>query len=265
MDGLLQDKVFISTRPEGQSVELARLFANAGSTVIEMPLVKIQRAVLNEIEKKYFTQLHHFQWLIFTSTNGVRSFFENLQEIQENQNLPESLQLAVIGNKTEQVLNSFGYNAAFTNPGSTGEDFAEYFIQKIKTENTKPNILLALGNIARNVIQDQLNEFATCTRLDLYETETPESLDNNTMQLILSDKYEMLLFTSPSCVRNFMKLAGDIQPEKIRMACIGETTAKAAIENHISPVVVANKSTVAGLFESVLNYYKNIKQQKLQL
>ncbi|MBK6281334.1 MAG: uroporphyrinogen-III synthase [Draconibacterium sp.] len=235
MRGLLYDKVFISTRPVGQSVELARLFTNAGATVIEMPLVKIQRAVLSEVEKKYFTQLHHFQWLIFTSTNGVRSFFENLQEIQGNQNLPESLQFAVIGNKTEQILNSFGYKAAFTNPGSTGEDFAEYFIQKIKIENTKPNVLLALGNIARNLIQDQLND------------------------------YEMLLFTSPSGIRNFMKLAGDIQPEKIRMACIGETTAKAAIENHISPVVVANKSTVAGLFESVLNYYKNIKQQKLQL
>jgi uroporphyrinogen-III synthase len=62
-----------------------------------------------------------------------------------------------------------------------------------------------------------------------------------------------------------MKLAGDIQPEKIKMACIGETTANAAIENHISPVVVAHKSTVAGLYESVLNYYKNINQQKLQL
>lgn len=265
MRGLLQDKVFISTRPEGQSVELARLFTNAGATVIEMPLVKIQRAVLSEVEKKYFTQLHHFQWLIFTSTNGVRSFFENLQEIQGNQNLPESLQFAVIGNKTEQILNSFGYKAAFTNPGSTGEDFAEYFIQRIKIENTKPNVLLALGNIARNLIQDQLNEFATCTRLNLYETETPDTLDKKTMQLISSDKYEMLLFTSPSGIRNFMKLAVDIQPEKIKMACIGETTAKAAIENHISPVIVANKSTVAGLFESVLNYYKNIKQQKLQL
>ncbi len=263
MDGFLQDKIFISTRPEGQSGELAQLFTKAGATVIEMPLVKIQPARLSEGEKKYFEQLHLFQWLIFTSTNGVRCFFENLQEIQGNQNLPESLQLAVIGNKTEQVLNNFGCKAAFTNPGSTGEDFAESFIQKIQTENTKPNVLLALGNIARNVIQDQLNEFATCTRLNLYETKSPESLDKKTMQLILSDKYEMLLFTSPSGVKNFLKLAGDIQPEKIRMACIGETTSKAATENNISPIVVAKNSTVVGLFESVLNYYKNIKQQKL--
>jgi uroporphyrinogen-III synthase len=263
MDVLLQNKIFISTRPEGQSDEIARLFTEAGATVIEMPLVKIQPAALTDDEKKYFHQLHNFQWLVFTSTNGVRSFFENLQEIQGNQILPDSLQIAVIGNKTEQVLNSFGYKAAFTNPGSTGEDFAEYFIQKIQTENKKPNILLALGNIARNVIQNELTEFANCTRLNLYETKSPETLDKSAIQRILSEKYEMLLFTSPSGIKNFLKLAGEIQPEKIRIACIGETTANAALENNISPIVVAENSTVVGLFDSVLKYYKNINQQKL--
>ena len=256
MDTLLQDKIFISTRPEGQSGELVQLFTKAGATVIEMPLVKIEPKLLSENEKQYFKQLHNFNWLIFTSTNGVHCFFENLQEIQGNQILPESLQVAVIGNKTEQVLNSFGYKSAFTNPGSTGEDFAEYFVQKIQTENSKPNILLALGNIARNVIQNALNEFANCTRLNIYETKSPDSLDDKAIQLLLSDKYEMLLFTSPSGVKNFMKLSGNIQPEKLRIACIGETTSKAAIENNISPLVVAKNSTVANLFESVLNYYK---------
>ncbi|GAB1451472.1 hypothetical protein MASR2M47_15280 [Draconibacterium sp.] len=256
MSLLLQDKIFISTRPEGQSGELVQLFTQAGATIIEMPLVKIKPIRLNEGEKKYFEQLHHFQWLVLTSANGVTCFFENLQEIQGNQILPDSLQLAVIGNKTEQVLNSFGHKAAFINPGSTGEDFAEYFIPKIQTENIKPNILLALGNIARNVIQDQLSAFATCTRLDLYETKSPDSFDKNTVQLILSDDYEMLLLTSPSGVRNLVKLAADIQPKKIRMACIGEITLKAATENKFSPLVVAKNSTVEGLFESVLDYYK---------
>jgi uroporphyrinogen-III synthase len=256
MSLFLQDKVFISTRPEGNSDELAQLFSNAGATVFEMPMVKIQAARLTVDEKKHIAQLHHFQWLIFTSTNGVRYFFDKLQEIQGNKVLPESLQIAVIGNKTEEILQSFGYKATFTNPGSTGEDFADTFIQKIQSENSKPKVLLALGNLARKVIQDQLNEFAICTRLNLYETEAPETLDEKMMQLILNDQYEMLLFTSPSGVQNFMKLAGKIQPEKIRMACIGETTSKMAIENNISPKVVAKKSTAAGLFESVLNHYK---------
>ncbi len=256
MSRLLKDKVFISTRPEGQSDELAQLFSNAGATLLEMPLIKILPARLTEEEKNCFKQLKDFHWLIFTSPNGVRCFFEKLGEIQGDQHLPESLQLAVIGKKTGQVLKRFGYTASFINPGSTGKDFAGALIQKIKNDNHKPAVLLALGNLARTVIQDQINEIAICTRLNLYETIAPESPDEKIMQLILTDNYEMLLFTSSSGVQNFLKFAGEIQPEKIRAACIGETTSKTAIENNISPKVVAQNSTSAGLFESVLNYYK---------
>ena len=60
MSLFLQDKVFISTRPKGQSDELARLFSNAGATLIEMPLIKIQSARLGENEKAYFTNLQQF-------------------------------------------------------------------------------------------------------------------------------------------------------------------------------------------------------------
>lgn len=254
MSFLLQDKIFISTRPEGQSDELARLFSEAGATFCEMPMVRIQNAVLTNAEKSYFTLLEKFQWLVFTSPNGVRHFFESLAEIVGNQKLPESLLLAVVGNKTGQVLNNYGYQASFVNPGSTGEDFAEAFIQHIKKE-TKPNVLLALGNLARTVIEEQLTNYATCTRINLYETVTPEIKDNNILQLIVDDKYEMLLFTSPSGIDNFQKIAGNIQPEKIRAACIGETTSNAARKYHILPLVVAQKSTSLGLFESVINYY----------
>lgn len=256
MSLLLQDKIFISTRPEGQSGELEQLFSSAGAKVVEMPLVKIQPTLLNELELKYFKELHYFNWLIFTSTNGVRYFFENLKEIQGNHKLPESLQLAVIGIKTEQVLNSYGYKVSFINPGSTGEDFAHAFRQELKRENQKPSVLLALGNLARTVIQDQLSEVAVCTRVNLYKTELPETLDENVMQLILNDNYEMLIFTSPSGVKNFLNLAGKIQPQKIRMACIGETTSKTAFENNIIPKVVAKNSSAEGLFESILNHYK---------
>lgn len=260
MGTILQDKVFISTRPKSQSGELIQLFKGAGATVIEMPLIKIQPAQLKEDGKKCFGQLHNFQWLVFTSSNGVRYFFENLKKIQGNHDLPKSLRLAVIGKKTEQDLNSFGYKAAFINPGSTSEDFTLSFISKIKNEDKKPQILLALGSSAREFLQEQLEEFAICTRLNLYETKSPGTIDKNTLQIILQDEYEMLLFASPSAIRNFVKLAGGIQPEKIRAACIGKTTAKAAIENNVSPVVVAKSSTVAGLFESVLAYYRNQKQ-----
>jgi uroporphyrinogen-III synthase len=253
---LLKDKVFISTRAKNQSGELLQLFTNAGATVIEMPLVKIQSARLADKEKKVFEQLHDFQWLIFTSTNGVRCFFEKLKEIKGNQVLPEPLQIAVIGSKTGEVLSTFGTDAHFINPGSTSEDFARHFVPKIKGRTKNPEVLLVVGNTSRTVILEQLRGIANCTCLNLYETKSPETMDERTIQLIAHDRYDMLLFASPSAVRNFTKLAKGIQPGKIRAACIGETTSKAAVENNILPLVVAKKSTVQGLYESILNYYK---------
>lgn len=257
MSGLLQDKIFISTRPEGQSEELAQLFLNAGANLLELPLIKIQRTQLREEEKKCILQVNDFHWLVFTSPNGVRYFFENLQELQGSQKLLATIQIAVIGNKTEKVLKSFGYQPSFVNPGSTGEEFAAAFSSLLKSKKHKQKVLLALGKIAREVIQNEINEIAKCSRINLYETLPVETLDEKMWKLISEDKYEMLLFTSPSGINNFVKIAGSINLKNTRMACIGETTAKAAIENNITPKVVAQISTAAGLFESVINYFKN--------
>lgn len=256
MSLLLQDKIFISTRPEGQSDELALLFSGAGATFIEMPVVKIQPRSLTDSEKKSFLQPEQYQWIVFTSPNGVRYFFENFEEISGNQKLPESIRIAVVGSKTEKVLQSYGYQASFVNPGSTGEDFALSFIQQLKTTGQKPAVLLALGNLARTVIEDQISNYAFCTRINLYETVSHNTRDEEIMQQIANDKYEMILFTSPSGIENFLKLAVNIKQEKIRMACIGETTAGAALKNNIAPLVVAKNSTAKGLFESVVNYYQ---------
>ncbi|HSH20627.1 MAG TPA: uroporphyrinogen-III synthase, partial [Draconibacterium sp.] len=103
----------------------------------------------------------------------------------------------------------------------------------------------------------QLEDFAHCTRINLYTTVPAESLNEEIKDLLSGNKYEMMLFTSPSGIQNFLKLVGEIEPQKIRMACIGETTSKTAIDNHITPLVVAQNNTAMGLFESVNNYYKN--------
>lgn len=255
MNRLLQDKIFISTRPENSSKELTELFANAGATLLEMPLIKIIPSCLNETERNCFNRLQDFQWLVFTSSNGIRYFFENLNEIHGDQKLPESLQIAVIGDKTEKTLNSFGHVASFKNHGSTGEDFADTFIQKIKS-NSKLNILLSLGNMARTVIQQKLAEFANCTRINVYQTTSTESVDEKIVQQIENDNYEMLLFTSPSGIETFIKIMNKNQAKNIRIACIGETTSNAAIKNNITPRVVAQDSTTSGLFESIVNFYK---------
>src|SRR5690554_3961665 len=149
----LQNKLFISTRPAGASDELDHLLNKAGASLLEFPLIEIKAATLSSEEKQLFFQLEQFHWMILTSPNGVRYFFEILQEMTGTQKLPESLQIAVIGEKTGKTLEKYGYNPTYVNPGSTAEDFAEPFSRHIAGEKSKPKIVLPLGNLARTVIQ----------------------------------------------------------------------------------------------------------------
>ena len=254
MNNQLKNKLFISTRPKGQSDELNRLLKAAGAETIEMPLIEIRPAALTIQESALFDKMEKFQWLIFTSSNGVRNFFEILKQ-NEIHVLPLTLQIAVIGKKTEKVLTNFGYSPAFVNPGNTGEDFAEAFIQKIKNDPHQPQVLLALGNLARTVIQDELSNFAECTRVNVYETTIPDSPDEKTVQLIKNNRYEMLIFTSPSAIQNFMRLIHNIPAENIRLACIGETTASEARKQGIQPLVVAEDASAQGIVDSIIQYY----------
>lgn len=251
----LQNKLFISTRPVGASDELRRLLNEAGATLLEFPLIEIKAELLPAEEKQLFFHLEQFHWMIFTSPNGVRYFFEILQEVNGTPKLPESLQIAVIGEKTEKTLEKHGYSAAFKNPGSTAEDFVEPFARHIATENSKTKIVLPLGNLARTMIQDHLEKLAECTRINIYRTEMPEKVDKTIAEKIENNRYDMLIFTSPSGIENFLKIFSGLNVENIRLACIGETTANAAQKKGMHPLVVAQNSSSTGIVESILNHY----------
>ncbi|MEX0983287.1 MAG: uroporphyrinogen-III synthase [Bacteroidales bacterium] len=255
MNLLLKNKLFISTRPQGQSDELGRHFEAAGAKMVEWPLIKIQPSHLNSKEKELFNQLENIQWLIFTSPNGVVYFFKNLHTVTGSKHLPDSLQIAVIGEKTEKTLKKLGHSASFVNPGITGKDFTTAFIQKNASDKFKPNILLALGNLAGTGTNDRLSGHARCYRINVYETVAPASIDESVLQMIISNQYDMLIITSPSGIQNFLEHMNNIPREHIRIACIGESTSRAVGEAGIIPLVYAREASSKGIVDSIIRFY----------
>jgi uroporphyrinogen-III synthase len=72
---------------------------------------------------------------------------------------------------------------------------------------------------------------------------------------IHNSRYDMIIFTSPSGIENFLKIYPEGKNKNVPMACIGSVTAAAAIENGFRPLVIAEKSTAAGIAGSIINYY----------
>ncbi len=256
MDKILTNKVFISTRPEGSSEELKWRLAAAGGEMAEMPLIQIEPVRLSEKERELLNDLTRFQWIVFTSSNGVHFFFSNLKTRTGNHLLPPEVKTAVIGNMTCRALNSYGYHPAFVNPGNTAEDFVHAFIPEIRKREGRVTILLPLGTLSRKIIQERLSEFASCFRINLYQTCKPPSTNSEMLQRICNDQYEMLIFTSPSAVQNFMELAGEVEPKNLRVACIGETTSREVRKKGMTPLVIAGRASAKGIVESIVQFYK---------
>jgi uroporphyrinogen-III synthase len=204
---ILKNKIFISTRPLGKSAELECQLKAHGAILLEMPMIEIVPNSLTEEEEKLLLDVSRFQWIVFTSANGIAHFFKLLKKLTGSFALSKKIRIAVIGEKSAFELQHYNQTAHYINRGSTSEEFS-FELEQILGDG-KPNVLLPLGNLAGDVIENKLKPIAHVTRIHVYRTEMPESVSKETLNLILNDKYEMIIFTSPSGFTNFHSLAKD--------------------------------------------------------
>ncbi|MBW8330823.1 MAG: uroporphyrinogen-III synthase [Prolixibacteraceae bacterium] len=254
MSKLLENKVFISTRPAGQSAELESLLAEESATLIAMPTIEIRPLPLDEFAWLQLKNLDSFNWIVFTSPNGLKFFFARLFDLQNNYGLPEHLKIAVVGKKTAAHLECYGTSAEFINLGNTAEDFSADFINRV---NVGERVLFPIGNLARSVIEDRISKKAICTRVLFYETVIPNAIKDDALQLVLNDQYDMIILTSPSGCSNLLQLvSGKMDITKLRLVCIGQTTSAEVIRSGIEPLITAGMANSQGISSAIINYFQ---------
>lgn len=251
---LLKDKVFISTRPSGKSDELRQLLQHQGAKLIEMPMIEIQPTEISSHEKQMLLAIKDYQWIVFTSANGISHFFRNVKKLTGNINIG-SAKIAVIGKRTANELEGYGYTAAYINPGKTSDDFGMGLLGIFG--HSYPSVLLPVGNLAGNTIEECLMSKANIHRINVYKTIVPENIESEAIKRIIGDTYEMIIFTSPSGFINFCQLVKEkLNINALRAACIGTTTAEAMEEKGIRPMLIANTMSSAGIVKKIVDYYK---------
>lgn len=254
MGKLLENKVFISTRPAGQSAELETLLSEESATLLSMPTIDVRPLPLDEFAWLQLKNIDSFNWIVFTSPNGLRYFFARLFDLQNNYGLPKHVKIAVVGKKTAASLECYGTSASFINLGNTAEDFSSDFFNRVSPGE---RVLFPIGTLARSVIEDQISKKADCTRVLFYETVLPETLNEEAFQLILKDQYDMIVLTSPSCCNNLLHLiSGKADQAKLRLVCIGQTTSAEVIRNGIEPLITAGSANSQGIFTGIINYFQ---------
>ena len=250
----LKDKIIISTRPTNIHDDLPELLTKAGATVVSLPMIKIEQTQLSATEEKSLQNIDQFQWVIFTSKNGVVSFFKQLIEIKSNTTLPNNLKIAVIGKNTAAELDYYGYAPYFTANENSSDGLLKELKEKHSLQNQ--NILLALGNLADDKLETELSKTNSITRVNTYQTVKPKSADPKILDTISINKYDLIVFTSPSTFNNFCHFYGTENISKVKIASIGAVTSEAIRQGNAEPLITAKTSNAEGLYKTIIDYYQ---------
>lgn len=246
----LKNRVYISTRPIEQNIELKQLLEDEGAVVCSMPTISIQEEEWDDAKEQILRNIDEYQWLIFTSANGVRYFFEKYQSLTQQQKLPATLRIAVVGRKTASIVAEYGYAVDYVNRGNSGEELAKELFEIIRPNE---KILLALGDLARKSLEDALKATADCTRIEVYKTLLPSEFDAESLQRIIENRYDSIIIASPSAFRNLLTiLRGKTDITSLRLTSIGSTTTAEILAAGLKPQQTAAMASARGLFEVIV-------------
>lgn len=252
----LTGKIIISTRPLTEDDTIKNHLTAKGACVLDFPMIKTTGVELTAEQTAILRAIHEYEWIVFTSKNGVIHFYKQLNALNIDEKIIAGKKIAVIGKSTgEEVLKHNG-STHLISSGKNSEDLLAEIRKEIKCTD---KVLLALGELAEDKLEKGLDPTCIVHRVNIYKTIELEYTSNEITNRIKNGDYQMILFTSPSGFRNFNKImhANNITSE-VRAACIGTTTEMELLKNNCHPLVVSPKSDA----ESFVNAIEQFLQQQ---
>ena len=249
-------KRILVTRAREQASGLSREIESLGGEAFEFPAIKIAEMEDKSKLDQAINSASNYDWLIFTSVNGVKFFFKRMNELKKDIRTLGNAKICAIGPITKKSLEDKGLIVDYM-----PEKFvAEKVVDGLKAFlNPGDKILLPRGDLARPILVESLMEM----KMDVNEVVTYRTLAENRDQEELLEKLEdkmihLITFTSSSTVTNFLKIFTDNQRQKellegVKIACIGPITAATAEENGLKPDLIAEDYTIDGLIEVIKN------------
>ncbi|EIJ79063.1 Uroporphyrinogen-III synthase [Bacillus methanolicus PB1] len=249
----LQGKNVLIPRGKNHTKSFAKLVRDYGGIPVEIPLIAFRPVSDTKKIREIFRNLDSYDWIIFTSSVTVDTFFSFLGDGKIVS------KIAVIGEKTEQTLNEKGYKADFRPSEYVAEGFVKEFLPYVMKGL---RILLPKGSLARDYITSSLKERGACVEeVVIYETYLPETSRTQLVDIVQAGKLDILTFTSSSTVIHFMEIVhANNGFEKIKdclVACIGPVTAEKASSLGLKVDVVPNIFTIEEMVKGIVKYIEN--------
>ncbi len=251
----LLGKTVVVTRARRQASELTKQLKYLGAHVLETPTIKIAPPDNLEKIQQAFEKLMDYDWIVFTSTNGVEAFFKYLFLYQlDGRDLVKN-KIAAVGTTTSQALLNYGISADLVPETFTSAAIVEALRQSDDIQGLR--YLLPRTNIAPKELPDALKEHGG--RVDdvvFYQTQ-PDFQHQSLLEKYLDqDRIDWIVFTSSSTVKNFTDQISlkNYSSNKYQIASIGPQTTTTLSKAEINNVVEAQEHTIHGLIKTILSY-----------
>jgi uroporphyrinogen III methyltransferase/synthase len=255
----LLGKRIVVTRARAQASDLVQRLSRLGAECIECPTIEVVAPDSWQALDRALETLKTYQWLVFTSVNGVQFFFDRLFKNGLDTRALGHLKTAAIGPVTAQRMRQLGLNTDIMPESYRAESVVEAF-SKQAIKGAK--VLLPRAKEARPVLPLELERMgAKVDEVTIYQTiQSTEGSEELIEQLHLG-RIDMVTFTSSSTVRNFIALLPeesiDALMASVTVASIGPITAETAESRGFKADIVAKAYTIDGLCDAIIDHFSS--------
>ena len=254
---LLFGKKVLVTRAREQASVLTSELEDLGAQCIEAPAIKLVPPESYDELDTAIKQLTTYNWVIFTSVNGVKHFFDRLHNMKRDSRALGNARIAAIGAQTAAKLRDYGILADIVPVEFRAEGIVEALTGRIEQGMS---VLIPRALVARDILPEKLREMgAKVDVVPAYRTVTGDTDGNILADQLKNGEIELVTFTSSSTVTNLLDLLGCQGAEILKnakVACIGPITAGTCLEHGITPDVIAEEYTIKGLVQAIVEMYK---------
>jgi len=253
----LLGKRIVVTRTSKQAGKLSRRLHDLGAHVMEIPAIRTELPEREDLERfaKMVVDSHTYEWIIFTSPNGVEYFFEAFYKVRSDAREIGGARIAAVGPGTAAKLAEYRMTTDLMPKEHVAEGLLEAFKSEVGSiDNT--TMLWVRPKEARDVLSKGLYEAGVILDEAIAYRTVPEMNDpTGNVKRFRKEGADLITFTSASTVDGFLDLGLDI-PDETRIATIGPITSETVVENGYDVDIEAEEHTIDGLVNAIVDGLK---------
>jgi len=245
-------RTIVVTRDAAGNAEMARKIVLRAGRPLEFTTLALQPLTGRDEFLRVLTELGDYDWVIFTSPNGVDFFFEAIGALGKDARVFGSLRLATLGAKTAECLARYGLRADFVPTVFTGRDLGLQLLSYANLHEKK--VLLLRSELASDELVEVLQQGGAHVRdVSIYTAVSQKGDADGLVEQMRQGQIHWLTFASPSAVRGFFEQVppGTVNDSQTKVASIGPVTSRELAQLGVRIDLEAGEHTVDGLLDAL--------------